>query len=146
MTINELFYYHMLMPKKLKRRKPHRPDVRGKSPATAGNYLAFGSYGLKATTAGWVTAQQLESARRVITKFVKRGGKVWIRVFPHAVITAKGSQSTMGGGKGVPEFYVAVVRAGTVIFEIDGVPEATAREAMELAAYKLPVKAKFETK
>ena len=133
----------MLMPKKLKHRKPHRPDVRRRSTATKGNYLSFGGYGLKATTAGWVTAQQLESARRVITKFVKRGGKVWIRVFPHAAITNKGSQTTMGGGKGAPEYYVATVRAGTVIFEIDGVTEEQAREAMELAAYKLPVKAKF---
>jgi large subunit ribosomal protein L16 len=136
----------MLMPKKLKRRKPHRPDVRRKGAATVGNYLAFGSYGLKSETAGWVTAQQLESARRVITKFVKRGGKVWIRVFPHAAITNKGSQTTMGGGKGVPEYYVAALRAGTVIFEIDGVTEIVAKEAMELAAYKLPVKAKFVKK
>jgi len=136
----------MLMPKKLKRRKPHRPDVRGKGLATKGHYLAFGNHGLQATTAGWITAQQLESSRRVITKFVKRGGKVWIRVFPHAAITNKGSQSTMGGGKGAPEYYVAVVRPGTVIFEIDGVAENVAREAMELAAYKLPVKAKFISK
>ena len=136
----------MLMPKKLKHRKPHRPDVRRKGPATKGNYLSFGGYGLKATTAGWVTAQQLESARRVITKYVKRGGKIWIRVFPHAAITNKGSQTTMGGGKGAPDYYVAVVRAGTILFEIDGVAEDQAREAMELAAYKLPVKAKFVKK
>ena len=134
------------MPKKLKRRKPHRPDVRGKSPATKGHYLAFGNYGLQSTTGGWVKAQQLESARRVITKFVKRGGKVWIRIFPHAAITNKGSQSTMGGGKGAPEYYVAAIRPGTIIFEIDGVTEVVAREAMELAAYKLPVKAKFVSK
>lgn len=133
----------MLMPKKLKRRKPHRPNVRGKGPATAGNYLAFGTYGLQAISSGWITAQQLESARRVIAKYVKRGGKTWIRIFPHAAITNKGSQTTMGGGKGVPEFYVATVRVGTVIFEIDGVAESAAKEAMELAAYKLPVKAKF---
>lgn len=133
----------MLMPKKLKRRKPHRPNVRGKSSATSGNYLSFGVYGLKALTAGWITAQQLESARRVIAKYVKRGGKTWIRVFPHAAITNKGSQTTMGGGKGIPEYYVAAVRAGTIIFEIDGVTETAAKEAMELAAYKLPIKAKF---
>jgi len=133
----------MLMPKKLKRRKPHRPNVRGKGPATKGNYLAFGSYGIQTTSAGWITAQQLESARRVITKYIKRGGKVWIRVFPHAAITNKGSQTTMGGGKGVPEYYVASLKAGTVIFEIEGITEAMAREAMELAIYKLPVKAKF---
>lgn len=131
------------MPKKLKHRKQHRPDVRHKGAATKGNYLSFGSYGLKAVTGGWVKAQQLESARRVIAKYIKRGGKTWIRIFPHAAITNKGSQSTMGGGKGAPEYYVAVVRPGTIIFEIDGVPEDQAREAMELAAYKLPVQAKF---
>ena len=133
----------MLMPKKLKRRKPHRPNVRGKNKATKGDYLSFGAYGLKATTGGWITAQQLEAARRVITKYVKRGGKTWIRIFPHAPITNKGSQTTMGGGKGVPEYYVAAVRPGTVIFEIDGIAEKEAKEAMELSAYKLPIQAKF---
>jgi len=136
----------MLMPKKLKHRKQHRPDVRRKGEATKGNYLSFGNYGLKATTAGWVTAQQLEAARRVIAKYVKRGGKTWIRIFPHSAITNKGSQSTMGGGKGAPEYYVASVRAGAIIFEIDGILESQAKEAMELAAYKLPVKAKFVKK
>ena len=131
------------MPKKLKRRKPHRPDVRGKTKATKGDYLSFGAYGLKATTGGWIKAQQLEAARRVITKYVKRGGKTWIRIFPHAPITNKGSQTTMGGGKGVPEYYVAAVRPGTIIFEIDGIAENLAKEAMELSAYKLPVQAKF---
>ncbi len=131
------------MPKKLKRRKPHRPDVRRKGNATSGDYIAFGGFGLKAETAGWITAQQIESARRVISKFTKRGGKVWIRVFPHSAITNKGSQSTMGGGKGAPEYYVAAVRAGTILFEIDGITEVNARKAMELAAYKLPIKAKF---
>ncbi len=129
----------MLVPKKLKHRKPHRPDVRGR--ATANNYLAFGNFGLKATSGGWITAQQLEAARRVISKYVKKGGKVWIRIFPQSVITNKGSQSTMGGGKGVPEFYVAVVKPGTIIFEMDGVAPAQAREALGLAAYKLPVRA-----
>ncbi len=136
----------MLMPKKLKHRKPHRPDVRRKGAATKGNYLSFGSFGLKATTGGWITAQQLESSRRVIAKFIRRGGKTWIRIFPHTAITNKGSQTTMGGGKGAPEYYVAAVRPGTIIFEIEGVPEAQAREAMELAAYKLPIKAKFVKK
>ena len=136
----------MLMPKKLAHRKPPRPDVRRKGDATSGDYLSFGSYGLKAMTAGWITAQQLEAARRVITKYVKRGGKTWIRIFPHAPITNKGSQTTMGGGKGAPEYYVAAIRPGTIIFEIDGITEAEARESMELAAYKLPVKAKFVKK
>jgi len=136
----------MLMPKKLKHRKPHRPDIRRKGAATKGNYLSFGSYGLKAMTGGWVTAQQLESSRRVIAKYVRRGGKTWIRVFPHVAITNKGSQTTMGGGKGAPEYYVAVVRPGTIIFEIDGIAMDQAKEAMELAAYKLPIKAKFVKK
>ncbi len=134
------------MPKKLKRRKPHRPDVRRKGDATSGDYVAFGSFGLKATTSGWVTAQQLESARRVITKYVKRGGKVWIRVFPHSPITTKGSQTTMGGGKGAPDSYVAAIRAGKVIFEIDGIVETQAREALNLAGYKLPLKTKIAVK
>jgi large subunit ribosomal protein L16 len=136
----------MLMPKKLKHRKPHRPNVRGKGSATSGTYLSFGSYGLKAMTGGWITAQQLEASRRVIAKYVKRGGKTWIRIFPHAAITNKGSQTTMGGGKGAPEYYVAAIRPGTIVFEIDGVAEDQAREAMELAAYKLPVKARFVKK
>lgn len=127
-----------LAPKKLKMRKPHRPDVKGS--AKRGTTVAFGSFALKATTGGWISSQQLESARKVITKYVKRGGKIWIRIFPHRPITQKGSQSTMGGGKGVPEYYVAVVKPGTVIFEMDGITEASAKEALHLAGYKLPVK------
>lgn len=134
----------MFVPKKLKHRKPHRPDVRGN--ASANNYLAFGNFGLKATTGGWVTAQQLEAARRVVSKYVKKGGKIWIRVFPHNVITNKGSQTTMGGGKGAPEYYIAVIKPGNIIFEMDGIAAAQAREALALAAYKLPVKAKVVTK
>lgn len=134
----------MFVPKKLKHRKPHRPDVRGN--ASVNNYLAFGSFGLKATTGGWITAQQLEAARRVVSKYVKKGGKIWIRVFPHNAITNKGSQTTMGGGKGAPEYYVAVIKPGNIIFEMDGVAEAQSREALSLAAYKLPVKAKVVTK
>lgn len=134
----------MLAPKKLKMRKHHRPDVRG---TAKGNVqVSFGSFALKAVTGGWVKAQQLEASRRVMTRFVKRGGKIWIRVFPQRPITAKGSQSTMGGGKGVPDYYVAVVKPGTVIFEMDGVTEEQAKEAMNLAAYKLPVKTKFIVK
>ena len=136
----------MLMPKKLKHRKPHRPNIRGKGAATSGNYLAFGAYGLKAVSAGWITAQQLEASRRVIAKYLRRGGKTWIRIFPHAVVTNKGSQTTIGGGKGAPEFYVAAIRPGNIIFEIDGLTEIEAREAMELSAYKLPIKAKFVKK
>lgn len=133
----------MLAPKKLKRRKPHRPDVLGKGPATSNTQIAFGSFGLKAITSCWVKAKQLESARRVISKYVKKGGKVWVRVFPHAVIGTKGSQTTMGGGKGVPDYYIAAVRAGNIIFEIEGIAESQAKEALLLAAYKLPVKCRF---
>lgn len=134
------------MPKKLKRRKQHRPDVRRKGDATSGSGVVFGSFGLKATTSGWVTAQQLEAARRVISKFVKKGGKVWIRVFPHSPITAKGSQTTMGGGKGAPESYVVAIRAGKIIFEIDGIIESQARKALSLAGYKLPLKTRIAIK
>lgn len=134
----------MLAPKKLKMRKPHRPDIVGC--ATSGDYLAFGAYGLKATTGGWVKANQLEAARRAMTKFAKRGGKIWIRVFPQRPITSKGSQATMGGGKGAPDYYVAAIHAGNILFEMDGVTEAQAREAMDLAAYKLSVRTKFVAK
>lgn len=134
----------MLAPKKLKMRKPHRPDVG--AVATTNNELAFGSFGMRATSGDWVSAQQIEAARRVLSRYIKRSGKIWIRVFPHRPITSKGTQATMGGGKGVPEKYVAVVPAGTVLFEMDGVPVAMAQEAMKLASYKLPVKTTFIAK
>ena len=134
----------MLEPRKLKRRKPHRPDVKGN--ATRNISIAFGSFALKATTGGWVKAQQIEAARRVITRYTKRGGKLWIRIFPHRVITSKGTQATMGSGKGVLDHYVAVVKPGTIIFELDGIAEDQAKEAMELAGYKLSVRTKFITK
>ena len=133
-----------LAPKKLKMRKPHRPDVRGV--AARGNSIAFGKYAMQATTGGWVSAQQIEASRRVISRFVKRGGKTWIRIFPHRPITSKGTQATMGGGKGVPDYYVAVVKPGTILFEMDGVTEKQAREAMHLAGYKMPVKTKVIVK
>jgi large subunit ribosomal protein L16 len=134
----------MLAPKKLKRRKHHRPDVKGR--ATTGSTVAFGKYGLKAITGGWIKSQQIESARRVMSRVARKGGKLWIRSFPHRPITSKGTQATMGGGKGVPEHYVAIVKPGNIIFEMDGIDEKKARETMELAAYKLPVKVKFVTK
>lgn len=134
----------MLAPKKLKRRKQHRPDVKG--PAKGNREIAFGGYALKAVAGGWITSQQIEAARRVMTRFVKRGGKIWIRIFPQRPITNKGSQTTMGGGKGVPEYYVAVVKPGTIMFEMDGVTETQAQEAMKLASYKLPLKTKFIAK
>ncbi|MEK7653232.1 MAG: 50S ribosomal protein L16 [Patescibacteria group bacterium] len=131
----------MLAPKKLKNRKHHRPDIKGR--ATSNDSIAFGEFGLKATTGGWIKSSQLEAARRAMARFIRRGGKIWIRVFPHRPITNKGSQSTMGGGKGAPEYYVAAVKAGNIIFEMDGIAEKEAKEAMELAAYKLPIRAKF---
>ncbi|SRR3989339_1504044 len=134
----------MLAPKKLKRRKQHRPNVKGV--ATSNVKIAFGKFALKAITGGWIKAKQIESARRVMTRYTKRGGKIWIRIFPHWPITGKGTQATMGGGKGIPEHYVAVVNPGTIMFEMDGVSLKQAEEAMSLAAYKLPVKTKFITK
>jgi large subunit ribosomal protein L16 len=134
----------MLAPRKLKHRKWHRPDVKGT--ASRKTELSFGSFGLKAQTGSWISSRQIEAARRAMTRFIKRNGKVWIRIFPDWPIGAKGSQSTMGGGKGVPEYYVAKVLPGTVLFEMDGVTLADAKEAMRLAAYKLPVKTKFVSK
>jgi len=134
----------MLAPKKLKHRKPHRPDVRGV--AKGNRTIAFGKFGLKALTGGWVGAKQLEAARRVITRYTRRGGKIWIRTFPHRPITGKGTQTTMGSGKGIPEYYVAVIKPGTVIFELDGIEESEAKEAMELAGHKLSVKTRFIVK
>lgn len=134
----------MLAPKKEKHRKTHRPDVRGR--ATKGNAIAFGSFALQAITGGWIKSQQIEAARRVLTRYLKRGGKMWIRIFPHQPITNKGSQSVMGGGKGVPEYHVAVVKPGNVIFELDGVILAEAQKAIVLAGHKLPIKCRFIAK
>ncbi|PIY96353.1 MAG: 50S ribosomal protein L16 [Candidatus Kerfeldbacteria bacterium CG_4_10_14_0_8_um_filter_42_10] len=131
----------MLQPKKLKHRKPHRPDVRGN--ATQKTELAFGSYGLKAVTGSWVSDRQIEAARRAMTRFVKRGGKIWIRIFPRFPITAKGGEIRMGGGKGSVDRYVDKVKAGTVMFEMDGISEGVAREAFRLASHKLPVRTKI---
>lgn len=131
----------MLMPKKVKHRKWHRGNIRGK--ATDKLELSFGSFGLKALEPKWVTARQLEAARRAMTRFIQRGGKVWIRVFPDKPVTIKGNEVRMGGGKGAVDHFVTVVKPGTMLFEMDGVKEEVAREAMKLAAYKLPVKTKF---
>ncbi|HDQ22569.1 MAG TPA: 50S ribosomal protein L16 [Candidatus Uhrbacteria bacterium] len=133
----------MLMPKKVKHRKWHKGRKRGKGLATRGTELSFGSYGLKSLDHAWITARQIEAARRSITNFLKRGGKVWIRIFPDKPITKKGAEVPMGGGKGSPEYYVAVVKPGTVLFELEGVSEEKAKEALNLASYKLPVKTKF---
>lgn len=134
----------MLTPKKLKHRKPFKPNPRGK--ATRKMELAFGSYGLKSLENAWISERQIEAARRAMTRFVKRGGKIWIRIFPHSPITAKGGEVGMGGGKGSIERYVAPVRSGTILFEMDGVPDDIAREAFRLASHKLPVKTKILVK
>ncbi len=133
----------MLMPKKVKHRKWHKGRKRGKGSASRGTELSFGSYGLKAMGYAWITARQIEAARRAVTHFLKRGGKVWIRIFPDKPVTKKGAEVPMGGGKGAPEFYVAVVKPGIVLFEIEGMSEEKAKEAMRLAGHKLPVKTKF---
>ena len=135
----------MLAPKKVKHRKWHRGDkIKGK--ATRMTKVSFGEYGLKSLSTGWVTARQIESARRAIVGHIQRGGKVFIRIFPDKPITAKGNEMPMGKGKGAVDHYVAVVKPGTVLFEMSGVDEETARRSMQLAGYKLPVKTKFVSK
>ena len=129
------------MPKRVKRRKQHRGRMTGK--VTKGNIIAYGEYALVAESSAWVTSNQIEAARIAMTRFVKRGGQVWIDIFPHKPITAKPAETRMGSGKGSVEYWVAVVKPGRVMFEMAGVSEADAREAMRLASYKLPVKTKF---
>jgi large subunit ribosomal protein L16 len=131
----------MLMPKRVKYRKKQRGKMKGN--AQSGNYVAFGKYGLKALESGWITSRQIEASRVAITRHVKRGGKVWIRIFPDKPVTKKPAETRMGKGKGSPEYWVAVVRPGRVMFELEGVPEELAKEAMRLAAHKLPIKTKF---
>ena len=134
----------MLMPKRVKRRKVMRGRMKGK--AQRGNFLAYGDFGLVATTPGWVTSNQIEAARIAMTRYIKRGGKVWIKIFPDRPVTAKPAEVRMGSGKGAPDYWVAVVKPGRVMFELSGVPEEVAREAMRLAMHKLPVKCKFVKK
>jgi large subunit ribosomal protein L16 len=131
----------MLMPSKVKFRKQQRGRRSGK--AVTGATVSFGQFGLKTLEDGWVTARQIEASRVAITRFVKRGGKIWVRLFPDKPITKKPAETRMGKGKGAPEAWVAVVKPGRILFEMEGVDEATAREAMRLAAHKLPVKTKF---
>ncbi len=131
----------MLMPKKVKHRKQQRGRMKGK--AWRGSSLSFGDYGLKAMRCGWVTDRQIEAARVAMTRFVKRGGKVWIRLFPDKPITKKPAETRMGKGKGAPEQWVAVVRPGKILFEMEGVSPSVANEAMRLAAQKLPIPCKF---
>ncbi len=134
----------MLMPKRQKHRKVFKGKIRGV--ATVGNAIAFGQYALQAQGHDRVTSRQIESARQAMTRYIKRGGKIWIRIFPHTPVTRKPQDVKMGSGKGNPEFFVAKVRPGTILFEMQGVPEETAREAMRLAAHKLAVKTKFLVK
>jgi large subunit ribosomal protein L16 len=131
----------MLMPSKVKYRKQQRGRRRGK--AWRGSDLSFGDYGLKVLEAGWVTARQIEASRVAITRFIKRGGKLWIRIFPDKPVTKKPAETRMGKGKGAPELWVAVVKPGRVLFEMEGVSEAEAREALRLASHKLPVPTRF---
>ena len=131
----------MLLPKKTKFRKVRIGKNRGN--ATRGNYIAFGDYGLQSLSNERVTSRQIEAARQAMTRYVKRGGKIWIRIFPHTPVSRKALGLKMGGGKGNPEFFVAKVKNGTVMFEMKGVPEDVAREAMRLASHKLPVKTRF---
>lgn len=136
----------MLIPKKVKHRKWHKPRRNNKGIATRTAMVSFGSFGLAAMTPSWITSRQIEAARRVLTRYVKRGGKIWIRVFPDRPVTKKGAEVPMGGGKGSPDHYVCTVKPGTVLFEMEGITEQKAREALLLAAYKLPVQARFVTK
>lgn len=134
----------MLSPKRTKFRKQQRGRMTGI--ATRGSTLNFGDFGLQATEPCWITARQIEAGRRAMTRYIRRGGKIWIRVFPDKPVTQRAAETRMGSGKGSPEFWVAVVKPGRILFEIAGVPEATAREAMRLAANKLPIKTKFITR
>ncbi len=134
----------MLMPKRVKRRRVHRGRMKGV--ATKGNKVAYGEYGLVSLECGWITSNQIEAARIAMTRSIKRGGKVYIDIFPHKPVTKKPAEVRMGSGKGSPEYWVAVVKPGRVMFEIAGVSEEKAREAMRLAMHKLPVKCKFVAK
>ena len=131
----------MLMPKRVKYRRQHRGRMKGE--AQRGNQLAYGEYGLQALEATWMTANQIEAARRAMTRYIKRGGNIWIKVFPDKPVSKKPIGIRMGSGKGAPEYWVAVVKPGRMLFEMSGVSEEVAREAMRLAAQKLPVKTKF---
>ena len=134
----------MLMPKRVKYRRVHRGRLTGK--ALRGNTVTHGDFGLQATEPAWITSNQIEAARIAMTRYIKRGGKVWIKIFPDKPITEKPAETRMGSGKGSPEYWVAVVKPGRVLFEMDGVDEVVAREAMRLAGHKLPIKTKFMTR
>ena len=134
----------MLMPKRVKRRKQFRGTMRGK--ATRGNTITYGDYGIVATEPCWIKSNQIEAARIAMTRYTKRGGQVWIKIFPDKPVTRKPAETRMGSGKGAPEYWVAVVKPGRILFEMAGVSEEVAREAMRLAMHKLPIKCKFVTR
>ena len=136
----------MLMPKKVKHRKSFKGRRRGKGVASRKTDLSFGSFGLKATGYAWVTSRQIEAVRRTLIRALKKGGKIWIRIFPDKPITTKGNEIPMGGGKGSVDHYIVPVKPGVILFEMDGVPADVAKEAMRLASYKLPVKTIFVSK
>ena len=134
----------MLMPKRVKHRRQHRGRMKGT--ALRGSTVTYGEYGLQALEPGWITSRQIEAARIAMTRYTKRGGKVWIKIFPHKPVTEKPAETRMGSGKGNPEYWVAVVKPGKIMFEIAGVPHDQAKEAMRLAMHKLPIKTKFVSK
>jgi large subunit ribosomal protein L16 len=131
----------MLSPKRTKYRKHHRGNLKGR--ATRGNTIAFGDFGLQALEPCWITSRQIESGRRVLTRYVRRGGKLWIRIFPDKPVTMRAAGSRMGSGKGNPEYWVAVVHPGKILYEMKGISETIARQALRIAAYKMPIKTKF---
>ena len=131
----------MLSPKRTKFRKPHRGHLRGK--ALRGNTIVFGEFALQALEPCWITSRQIEAGRRVLTRYVRRGGKLWIRIFPDKAVTMRPAGSRIGSGKGAPDYWVAVVHPGKILYEIKGIPEAMARQALRIAAYKMPIKTKF---
>ena len=134
----------MLLPKRVKYRRQHRGRMKGA--AHKGNFVAYGDFGLQALEPSWITSNQIEAARIAMTRYIKRGGQVWIQIFPDKPITAKPAETRMGSGKGSPEYWVAVVKPGRVLFEMNGVAEEVAKEAMRLASHKLPIKCKFVTR
>lgn len=134
----------MLVPKRVKWRRPHRASLKGR--AQRGTEITYGEYGLQALEGAWITSRQIEAARIAMTRYIKRGGKVWIKIFPDKPVTAKPAEVRMGSGKGAPDYWIAVVKPGRIMFELSGVPEEVAREALRLAMHKLPVKCKFVKK
>ena len=134
----------MLSPKRTKYRKPHRGNLRGK--ASRGNKLCQGDFGLKAIEPSWLTSRQIEAGRRVLTRYVRRTGKLWIRVFPDRAVTVRAAETRMGSGKGAPEYWVAIIKPGKIIYEVTGISEAIARNAFRIASYKMPFKTKFVVK